>query len=348
MSNANLQQTDQTGQDQPGTGDTRGNATDQGGSDLLSIVERFRGVRVLVIGDVMLDIYRIGDATRISPEAPVPVLLNPSTEYRLGGAASVAAMCAALGADVSLVGIVGNDPNGERLVSMLVAVGITWRGITDRMRRTTTKERICAVASGRHRQQLGRLDTEDTDPLDARVLAQLGGTTTSAMRECPQIVLVSDYAKGVCEKGIAGIPLPWSVETIVDPPRGGDWRKYNGAACMVPNREEAAGFKTPKHICESFNLDACVIKQDEDGCILQDDIIPMTRKIPARGRAVHDVTGAGDEFLAVLGLARAVGASWYKSATLANTAAGLQVERHGCDPVTLPDLRQALQNPPCK
>lgn len=343
MSNANLQQTDQTGQDQPGAADTNGNATDQGGSDLLSIVERFRGVRVLVIGDVMLDIYRVGNATRISPEAPVPVLLNPSTEYRLGGAASVAAMCAALGADVSLVGVVGNDPNGERLVSMLVAAGITWRGITDRTRCSTTKERICAIASGRHRQQLGRLDTEDTGPLDVRVLAMLDGETTSAMGGRPDIVLISDYAKGVCALEIVANPLSWAVETIVDPPHAGDWNKYRGAACMVPNREESQQ-SPPSLLANKYDLEACVIKLDEEGCRLHDNTTLTTQPILSRARAVHDVTGAGDEFLAVLGLARAVGTSWLNAATLANTAAGLQVERHGCDPVTIEGLKAALCN----
>ncbi len=299
------------------------------------LLARISGLNVLVVGDVLLDVYTIADATRISPEAPVPILLNPRTEYRPGGAAAVAAMCAALGAETVLLGVTGHDSDGQRLIHIVESTGVGCYLIGDTARPTTRKERVCAVASGRHRQQLARLDTESTAP----ICHELSSSIAGMIRELDDIdlVLVADYDKGAMTDDVAMACVDAPCLTIVDPPKSRSWDKYRGASCLVPNREEANG-STPLDLVAEYNLTAAAVKLDQDGCQIQDDVSPLTHAIPAKARAVHDVTGAGDQFLAVLGCAKAAGASWLEAAELANAAAGLQVERHGCVPVNRCEL----------
>ncbi len=311
--------------------------------DQLLLLNRLRGVRVLVVGDVMLDHYRIGEATRISPEAPVPVLLNPRDEYRLGGAAAVAAMCAALGAETRLVGVVGLDRGGEIVRGLVEEHGVGAMLFSAPFPRpTTVKERICGVASGRHRQQLGRIDTECSSPISVG----LERAIVDVMRtlDLPDVILIADYAKGVLTAGVARACLELGCVVIVDPPRDGDWDKYRGVACVVPNRQEAGGGEAVE-IRQRCQSNAAVVKLDEEGCQVawgDEGGDGHVRRIAARPRAVHDVTGAGDNFLAVLGCAKATGLSWPVAAELANLAAGLQVERLGCVPVTLDELREEV------
>lgn len=291
--------------------------------------------RILVVGDVMLDHYRIADATRISPEAPVPVLLNPRDEYRLGGAGAVAAMCAALGANVCLISVTGPDADSNRLNYLLEQANAGPYLIGEPGRVTTVKERICGVASGRHRQQLARIDSETTHPICADLSARIAGMICD-MTGHVDLIIVADYDKGIMTPQVAQACIA-AGPCIVDPPRNNGWHKYRGAACLVPNRQEANG-STPLDLVTEYQLQAAVVKLDQDGCRLQDDQLPMVRAIHANARAVHDVTGAGDQFIATLGCARAVGAGWFDAAQLANKAAGLQVERHGCIPITISDL----------
>lgn len=305
----------------------------------VEVLSRIAGLKVLVVGDAILDVYTIADAVRISPEAPVPVLLNPRTEYRPGGAAAVAMMCAALGAETVLLGVTGNDRDGQHLINLLESFGVGCYLIGDDARPTTRKERICAVASGKHRQQLARLDTESAIPVCHDLSARIAGM----IRELEDIdlLLVADYDKGLMTADIAMACVDAPSLTIVDPPKSRSWDKYRHASCLVPNREEANG-STPLDLVAEYNLAAAVVKLDQDGCQLQDDISPLTHALDARVRAVHDVTGAGDQFLAVLGCAKAAGASWLGAAELANAAAGLQVERHGCVPVNRFELSREI------
>lgn len=310
---------------------------------ILSNIQQQRP-KVLVVGDVMLDHYRIAEATRISPEAPVPVLLNPREEFRLGGAGAVATMCAALGAEVALIGIVGNDSNGRRIISLLNDAGVSFAGMVVSDRITTTKERICGVASGRHRQQLARLDCEDDRPLPFDVQQDLYESIRTVAVDPPDVLLVADYAKGIMTPEIAEACLQASQLTIADPPRIGTWAKYRSFGCIVPNREEAGG-QDARRIRTALQTNAAIVKRDQEGCEL--DAIELTRHsvmIAARPRDVHDVTGAGDQFLAVLACARCCGGSWFTAAELANVAAGMQVERHGCVPVTIEELIHEISN----
>lgn len=292
--------------------------------------------RILVIGDIMLDHYRIGDAVRISPEAPVPILLNPRSEFRLGGAGAVATMCATLGAEVFLCGIIGDDPSGQIVTRLLQAAGIAFTGARTTSRVTTTKERVVGIASGRHQQQLARIDQEQTQPLDQ----ELTEAVIDGSRGPFQIVLVADYAKGVCCPDVLAAIRQPGVEILVDPPRDADWTRYRGCTAIVPNRHEAAGH-APRDALAQLDLQAVIVKQDQDGAEL---FLPHqpAYAVAAHVRQVHDVTGAGDQFLAVLGYLRAIGCDWVSALTWANCAAGLQVEKQGCVPVTWEELEDAM------
>lgn len=306
------------------------------------LLNRLRGVRVLVVGDVMLDHYRVGQATRISPEAPVPVLLNPCDEFRLGGAGAVAAMCAALRADVRLAGIIGEDSGGRQVSRLLDEAGVRFLGEQSAQRVTTTKERICGVSGGRHRQQLGRIDCEDDGPLPRDCMYSLCRTIDGLAADPPDVVLVTDYAKGVVSPEVAEVCHELCDLSIADPPRAGDWLKYQYFGCIVPNREEA-GERSAEQIRSTLRTRAAIVKLDQDGCRLNSaERSGATVTIAAKARAVHDVTGAGDQFLAVLGCVKAIGGSWLEAAELANLAAGLQVERLGCVPVTIDELMHEI------
>lgn len=300
--------------------------------------------QILVIGDVMLDHYRIGDATRISPEAPVPVLLNARDEYRLGGAAAVAAMCTALGADTGLIGVTGNDEAGKLLHSLLLTAGVSPILVIDPDRPTTRKERICAVASGKHRQQLGRIDTESTHPIPPDMANSLAGLIHDSFEDDGEwdVVIIADYAKGVCQRPVIRAALNGPSPVFVDPPKGCDWSNYYHAECLTPNREEARG-QSPADIVRQFGTQAAVVKLDQEGCQLAYrtnapcGTLAM-RDIPARVRTVNDVTACGDQFLATLAFCRAVNLDWHKAAIYANAAAGLQAERLGAIPITFEEL----------
>lgn len=306
----------------------------------LEATQRIAHKKILVVGDVMLDVYRIAAATRISPEAPVPVLLNPVTEYRLGGAGAVAAMCRALGASVDLIGVVGFDRHGERVRGLVETAGIGSKLFSmPAPRPTTTKERICAVASGRHRQQLGRIDTESTAPIGSEVSCAIASLIAELS---PDAIIIADYAKGVCCDRVIQSCRNTGAPVFVDPPKGVNWSNFYGVECVVPNRDEAA-HKTARDLCRQVQSQAAIVKLDQDGCELayrQWHVV----QIPARTRAVHDVTGAGDQFIAALTVARIAGLDWPAAAKFANTAAGLQVERHGCVPVILDELLQELEH----
>jgi len=309
----------------------------------LEPLQQITDKRILIVGDVMLDVYRIASATRISPEAPVPVLLNPTVEYRLGGAGAVAAMCRALGAQVDLMGCVGFDLAGEHVRGLVGMLGIGDKILsTPAPRPTTSKERICGVASGRHRQQLGRIDTECTDPISSGTSMAMAELIRrkAAETDAPAAIIIADYAKGVCVDRVVQACRETGIPVYVDPPKHSDWQKYYGVECLVPNRDEA-GFKSAYTISRNLQSQAVVTKLDEDGCELYYRYQGIKR-FPARARAVHDVTGAGDQFIATLTCARVLGLGWESATQIANAAAGLQVERHGCVPVTLAELNTEL------
>jgi D-beta-D-heptose 7-phosphate kinase/D-beta-D-heptose 1-phosphate adenosyltransferase len=330
---------------------------DRSGADLTALVQELGQPQVLVLGDVMLDRYVWGDAERISQEAPVVLLHADRREERLGGASSVATLLRALGARVSLAGVVGPDTDGGRIRQMLVDLGIDDEAVLiDPDRPTTVKERYIGRAQHRHPQQMIRVDYEARAPLERpqeQALAQ------AIARQLPRtdIVLVSDYDKGVCTPRLLTEVLATArahgLRTLIDPIRGGDYRKYHGCSALTPNRLEA-GLATGHEITstaqalalaellrEQLDLEAAIITLDKEGMALAHG--DGRREIfPTRPRQVYDITGAGDMVLAVLGMALAAGADYDSAIRLANVAGGLEVEKIGVATVTRDEILHDL------
>jgi len=317
---------------------------------LLPVLDRYTESHVWVVGDVMLDEYVLGAVDRISPEAPVPVVRVRETEYRLGGAANVARQIAALGARVSLAGIVGSDGAGGELLRLCTTAAIDIRAVLQlEQRRTTRKLRVLG-----HSQQLLRLDWEDAKACDE----QLSATIVSRLAEGPRpdAIVLSDYAKGVLTPAaIAALArLRASAPLLVDP-KNRDFGIYRGATIVTPNlRElEAAAGRTldPDDIADivaaarplaaAAGLEAMVVTLGDRGMLL----VPTQGEdflVPAVQRAVYDVTGAGDTAIAVLALSLAARAPLRHAVRIANAAAGVAVGQVGTAAVDKDAIRNAL------
>jgi D-beta-D-heptose 7-phosphate kinase/D-beta-D-heptose 1-phosphate adenosyltransferase len=326
-------------------------------SNLIDLVQCLGQPRVLVVGDLMLDRYVWGDAERISQEAPVILFRAERREERLGGASSVATMLRALGARVAVAGIVGDDLDGARIRQALTDLGIDHEGVlTDAGRPSTVKERYIGRAQQRHPQQMLRVDYEVRTALPQPVEAELSRLLAAQLRTT-DIVLISDYDKGVCTPGLlAGLiaaARAVGVRVLADPIRGPDYRKYHGCAAITPNRLEA-GLATDRvlqgtaqvleagsQLLEQFDLEAAIITLDKDGMALahRDG---RRQLFPTRPRQVYDITGAGDMVLSVLAMALAAGADYDAAIALANIAGGLEVEKIGVATVTRDEILHDL------
>lgn len=319
---------------------------------LLKTVGNLGAPKILVVGDFMLDVYVYGDAIRISPEAPVPILKVIETESRCGGAASVAADIVALGATPICVGILGQDANGEMLKKQLTAIGADIAGLIETTDRpTTTKQRLIGLAQHRHRQQLMRIDQECTDPLPETLCQEILGKYREALDQA-DIVCLQDYDKGLLPpaacKEMIRLAKEAGLRVLVDPTHNHDYSKYTGATLLTPNRCDAStamGFevrnaadaaRAAERLAQSLSLDALVITLDKDGAyLLAGNVREM---IPARARNVYDVTGAGDIVLATLAVSLAAESDYLIAAHLANIAAGIEVERFGATTVTASEM----------
>lgn len=329
-------------------------------NDLIDLVKRLGQPRVLVVGDLMLDRYIWGDAERISQEAPVILLRAERREERLGGASSVATMLRALGARVLLAGVVGNDHDGGRIRQMLTDLTIDHEAVvTDPDRPSTVKERYVGKAQHRHPQQMLRVDHEDRRPLCDAIRRQIDLVVQQNLRQC-DIVLVSDYDKGVCTPGLLASIIrsakALGLRVIADPIRGHDYRKYHGCSAITPNRLEAGlatgreintvdeAFEVAECLREKLDLEAAIVTLDKDGMAYKHRD-GRTRHFPTRPRHVYDITGAGDMVMAALGMALACGADYEQAIPLANIAGGLEVEKIGVATVTREEILRDLTNP---
>ena len=322
-------------------------------TDLIDLVQNLGQPRVLVVGDLMLDRYVWGDAERISQEAPVILLHADKREERLGGASSVATMLRALGARVMLAGVLGADSNGERIRQILQDQGIDDEAVlVDSARPSTVKERYIGRAQHRHPQQMIRVDYEVREPLSAAREEELCHAITQQMRRA-DIVLISDYDKGVCTAGLLSATISTArgldLRVIADPIRGKDYRKYHGCSAMTPNRLEAGlatgrvidtnaeALESATQLRERLEMEAAIVTLDKEGMALVHR--DGRREIfPTRPRAVYDITGAGDMVLSVLGMALAAGADFDPAIRLANIAGGLEVEKIGVATVTREEI----------
>lgn len=308
-------------------------------------VPDFSRVGVLVAGDVMLDEYWFGSTTRISPEAPVPVVRVTGSEARAGGAANVAVNLASLGARTSLTGIVGRDSNGATLGDLLRNQGIVVDFVEAARRPTITKLRVLS-----RNQQLIRLDTEDGFTADDAT--PLTGALERLLPPA-SVCILSDYGKGtLCQvSALIGICRRRGVPVLVDP-KGTDFARYRGATVLTPNLAEFEAVvgpaRNPAEIAEqgealreALDLQALVITLGERGmAVIGAEGEPAF--LPARARQVFDVTGAGDTVIATLAAGLGAGLTLQDAAGLANLAAGLVVGKIGVASVTPSELRLAL------
>jgi rfaE bifunctional protein kinase chain/domain len=296
--------------------------------------------RVLVVGDVMLDRYWFGEVERISPEAPVPVLLVTREQERLGGAANVALNVKTLGGQVTLLSMVGQDEPARRLTELLQAQGVTAVLGQDPRLQTIVKLRLIGRA-----QQLMRVDFEQ-EP-DHEVLSQM---LADFERELPQhdVVLFSDYGKG----GLAHIPRMIEFartvgKLVLVDPKGTDYSRYAGASVVTPNRtemrqvvgawqDEVDLHRKAEALRVNLGLQALLLTRSEEGMSLfQADSV---EHVKAQVREVADVTGAGDTVIATLALMLACGLSMAQAMEIANRAGGLVVSKFGTSTVSYEEL----------
>ncbi len=340
---------------------------------LKKLIPKLRGKRIGVLGDLMLDRYLWGEAKRLSPEAPVPVVDFVSQSECLGGAGNVAANLAALGARVEMFGAIGADEAGRALQKCLRAQEIGDEGVVANAKRMTTlKTRI--IAKHHH---VVRVDHEKREPLRAETEKKLLGALFRRLKGLDALVL-SDYDKGLITDDVADRVLSAAHQLKVPvfvKPKTSKLYAYRGARAVVCNLGEAARFvaralQDEKSLEESgrallarFGCSAVLITQGEKGMSLFEETSPRHLQIPATsfevtyarvgqsgvergatGRQVFDVTGAGDTVLSVLSLAVAAGASLGDAAMLANTAAGVVVGKLGTASVSPQELEHALED----
>ncbi|MEC9476377.1 MAG: D-glycero-beta-D-manno-heptose 1-phosphate adenylyltransferase [Planctomycetota bacterium] len=317
-------------------------------------------VRILVIGDLMLDEYFYGDVDRISPEAPVPVVHSKFHETRVGGAGSVVSNLAALGCELDVIGLVGDDEGGIQVRESLQSIDASIDGvIVSSSRPTIRKTRILAGVqhAGRGQQQILRLDREQLQPLEEAEQSAVLEAIEVALDRMPSAVLVSDYEKGllgseILRRLIEGARAR-SIPVLVDPCRSGDWDAYRGADLICPNRYEsciASGIELDESVdrqlqageilLEQLQLKHCILTLDRDG-ITRVSRGGDHRRHPTQVRAVSDVAGAGDMVLSLLGLSIACGWDIDDACQLANLGAGIEVQKVGVQPVERWELAAA-------
>lgn len=318
---------------------------------LAKIVERMPSPRILVVGDLILDRYIEGHATRVSPEAPVLVFETDHERFRLGGACNVAANLVALGARTTILGVIGDDGPGRQLLDLLGAEGIDVSSVVrDGSRPTTRKTRFVSKTA-----QILRVDEERRHPLDEGVREALLGE----LRRRPfpfDAVLLSDYGKGVLEPDVireAVAAARSASAVIVVDPKGSDYSIYAGVDLITPNREEAEtatgiridGVDSLRRVAarlrEITGVRAATVTLGKDGIFYETED-GEHRIIPTEAKSVFDVTGAGDTVVATLTLARACGVALPESLRLANVAAGVVVGRFGTWAVSRAEILSVL------
>ncbi len=319
---------------------------------MTKLLMRAPTVRVLVAGDCMLDTYVTGAATRISPEAPVPVVDVAERRFVVGGAANVAANACGMGAKVKLAGVTGVDASAALLRAELKRMGIgTEALIEDDTRPTTTKTRVTAGG-----QQIVRFDEESRAPLSARMASQFLRKCELVMDEADAIV-ISDYAKGVAGDAFCR----WVIEhaqkrgiPVVVDPKSSDLSRYKGATIITPNLKEAAAaagepvqsnedlIRVAGILLEKIAPSALLVTRGADGMSLFE---PGRKEVhlPVAVHEVADVTGAGDTVVATLAIALGAGLDMREAAAMANIAAGVAVGHHGTWAVRREELIEAAR-----
>jgi D-beta-D-heptose 7-phosphate kinase/D-beta-D-heptose 1-phosphate adenosyltransferase len=319
---------------------------------------KFPHSRVLVIGDLMLDEYLWGHIQRISPEAPVPILSLVRRGYALGGAGNVVKNLRTLGAQVSVLGAVGEDETGQQIVRLLDELGVDRQGVLrDQGRLSSRKTRLVSMEHG---QQVFRLDEESTHPINQTqeyaLLACLEAILPSV-----NAILCSDYLKGVLTEGFLQETFRLAKQRnlcVTVAPKDSNRTKYRGAGILVPNAVELARlagaamdengwlFRAATKLIAEAEIQALLVTRGGEGMSLFEPIDGTVRRvdIPTMARSVYDVTGAGDTALSAFTLGVATGADRETAAHLANVAAGIVVGKRGTASVTPQEIQERLEN----
>ncbi len=328
---------------------------------LEEILKKISSVRIAVLGDLMLDVYVSGSASRLSQEAPVPVLLVRDSETRLGGAANVMRNLTSLGAgSVFAFGITGNDRDGEKLKKLLESGGVCTDGVLSAEdRRTTVKQRVIAGS-----QQVVRMDFEDTKPVTDEIRNALSEKICGMIRKkAIDALILEDYAKGLLERDmlqkIADVAAECGVYTSLDPHPGHDMQ-VRGLSLMTPNRSEAFGLaghyctepagiveedaalkEVAARVMETWTPESLLITLGHQGMALFRKDTPLF-VMPTIAREVFDVSGAGDTVIATYTLCMATGATGEEAAEIANHAAGIVVGKAGTAVTDPAELRASF------
>jgi len=320
--------------------------------NLVKAIHSFSNINILVLGDIIVDHFIWGNVTRISPEAPVPVVNVTNENLLLGGSANVLHNIFAMGGKAALCGVIGADWMGGKLIGLLTETQSSTDGvIKDSERPTTKKTRV--VAQG---QQVVRFDREDSALLSNDILSELCNFLEESIHLFDAVV-ISDYAKGVINKTLMNhlleklASLP-DIPVIVDP-KPAHMPLFENTTIITPNHHEAeimSGIKiqdddsltrAAKHLQETLKCKAVLITRGESGMALLENNKPIF-KIPTKAKEVYDVTGAGDTVIASLALALASGLSYAEASILANYAAGIVVGKVGTATVSKNDLLEAV------
>ena len=320
---------------------------------LKQILHSFKGKEMIVVGDVMLDHFIKGSVSRISPEAPVPVVAVNKEFFVAGGAGNVAVNLAALGAKPTLVSVVGRDAGGELLKDFLHKQNVNIKAITeDYDRPTTQKIRVMA-----EQQQIVRYDRESKQIIGHDIAAECMQNFTAALKTAKGVIL-SDYGKGMLSdhniKSLIEACRKRKIPVCVDP-KIDNFKKYKNITCMTPNTKEAwegagdspkpgeeAIEKLGQKILKMLNADSILITRSADGMSLFEKGKAKPITVKATAQEVFDVTGAGDTVISVFTLALACGAKLHEAAVLSNYAAGIVVSKSGTATVTVQEIEKVL------
>ena len=331
----------------------------------------------MIIGDIIVDEYIWGDVNRISPEAPVPVFEISAEKTGCGGAANVAQNIASLGGKAELVGVIGKDRDGEKLLQMLTSMGIGTADICmDAQRPTSKKTRVIVSAATANSLQsstknpehlslhqghhLLRIDKESKQEISSMVRERLMSAVISQIAESDAIIF-ADYDKGVVSteliKAVVTHAEPYGIPIIVDPKRNNFW-SYEGVTALTPNHKEAGSavqeeiddvshlISVGEKILNRLSLRTLLITREEEGMSLfqrDSDGVLQVAHFPSYSKEVRDVTGAGDTVAAVFTLALAAQIDYHAAAQLSSLAGGIVVGKMGCATVTPEELHQAIE-----
>lgn len=315
------------------------------------VLKSFSNARVLVIGDIMVDEYIWGRVSRISPEAPVPVVNVTRETLLLGGAANVVNNIRALGGKVSIAGVIGPDDMGKKVVHELRQIDVDTEGvIVEHERPTTVKTRIVA-----HSQQMVRYDRESRSPISSDSIQRIASYLKAEL-DAIDAIIISDYSKGVISEHLLREVLEIAKgKAIVVDPKMNNFNFYTGVTAITPNHHEAAegaGIKIEsgkdviaagQKILEKLRCKSVLVTRGEEGMSLFEENGDITH-IPTVAKEVYDVTGAGDTVISAFTLALAAGAGFKEAAYISNHAAGIVVGKVGTAVVSADELEKAVNS----